>query len=383
MGAAYAGFYAALGCFYPYIVLYYQQLGLNGAEIGILSAIPPLTMAVLAPVWGIVTDRYGVHRLVLRAALLAGAGIVLLLTQVTSFALLLPLTVLLAVCSAPVLPLMDSYGVAISSRHGVSFGRLRLWGSIGFALTTPVIGWLMGGTITSLCLIAYAVMLTLTTGVTLGFPALEVRPQQSVWRGTGNIVRRPAMVILLLTVYLIAAGTMPMFNLFGIYLTQLGGSMGDVGLASAASALSELPVLFFGGWIMKRFGSRSMLIIAMLVFVVRMVAYTLVPAPAWVLPVQLLQGLSYGIYLRAAVTLVQQLVGSELAATAQGLLASSFGFGQITGSLVGGALLDPIGVNGIYRLGAGVMLVALGVYFIGMRRYGAHTQLDQSVPARS
>ncbi len=93
---------------------------------------------------------------------------------------------------------------------------------------------------------------------------LGVRSVKSVWSGAGSVVRQPAMMILLATVYLSSSSTTSMFSLFGIYVTQLGGSMGDVGLANAASALSEMPVLFFGGRILERFGGRVMPISAML-----------------------------------------------------------------------------------------------------------------------
>ena len=116
--------------------------------------------------------------------------------------------------------------------------------------------------------------------------------------------------------------------------------------------------------------------IALVMYCIRMLLYSIVPSAIWVLPVQLLHGFSFGIYLMATVTLLHQMVGSELAATAQGLLASAMAFGQVTGSLVAGILLDRIGIFTIYRWSVGVTLVALIVFTLGMRRYGG-----QAVPA--
>jgi|GEM_PF-5135132 len=65
----------------------------------------------------------------------------------------------------------------------------------------------------------------------------------------------------------------------------------------------------------------------------------------------------------ASVTLIHTLAGRERAATAQAVLSStSLSFGAITGSIVGGILLDQLGAVGIFRLAAGGMLVALLIY---------------------
>ncbi len=86
MGASYYAYFLAVGCFLPYITLYYRQLGLTGSQIGLLTALPPLAIALLAPLWGVLTDKRGIHRLVLRSALVLSASAALLLTRMTSFA---------------------------------------------------------------------------------------------------------------------------------------------------------------------------------------------------------------------------------------------------------------------------------------------------------
>jgi PPP family 3-phenylpropionic acid transporter len=91
--------------------------------------------------------------------------------------------------------------------------------------------------------------------------------------------------------------------------------------------------------------------------------------------VQLLHGLSYGAFLMASVTLAHHIAGRGQAATAQALLtAMSFGFGSITGSLIGGALLDSIGTVGLFRGAAVLMLVTLAILLAGNRAVGLDRQ---------
>ena len=126
----------------------------------------------------------------------------------------------------------------------------------------------------------------------------------------------------------------------------------------------------------ERLGGRRMLAVALIIYCVRLLLYSVLPSAVWVLPVQLLHGFSFGIYLMAAVTLVHQFVGSDLAATAQGLLASAMAFGQMTGSIVGGILLDRVGIFVVYRLSIIVTALALAVFVLGMRWYGSRTVLS-------
>lgn len=151
--------------------------------------------------------------------------------------------------------------------------------------------------------------------------------------------------MLLLTTLLVSSSTSIFYTYFGIYLVQLGGTANLLGVSNAIAGLSELPVLFFGGWLMQRFGSRRLILLAITLYSIRFGLYMLLPSAGWALPIQLVHGLTYGAFLMASVSLAHKLVPVELAAAAQGLLtAMALGFGSIAGLLLGGALHDQIGI---------------------------------------
>ncbi len=376
MRAAYFAFYAGIACWGPYIVLYYRQIGLTGAQIGILNAVTPLGMAFLSPLWGYLADTWSAHRLILRTALLATAVIVVLLAGASAFWQILLLITIMAIMGTTASPLLDSYGVTVSAEHGLNFGKLRVWGSLGYTVVVWLIGYAMGAEVSRLFLFCYAVTLSITCFATLGLPKRRQRTGQNRWQGAAGVLRQPNMRVVLLTVFLLASSTNPIFSFFGIYIQELGGSTSLLGATSAVAAISELPVLFLGGMLTERLGGRRMLAVALIIYCVRLLLYSVLPSAVWVLPVQLLHGFSFGIYLMAAVTLVHQFVGSDLAATAQGLLASAMAFGQMTGSIVGGILLDRVGIFVVYRLSIIVTALALAVFVLGMRWYGSRTVLS-------
>lgn len=371
MSVVYFWFYAGIACWGPYVVLYYQHIGLSGAQIGMLNAIIPLGMAFFAPFWSSMADLRGAHRALLTMALLATAGVAALLSSATSFWMVLPLILVFALLGTTASPIIDSYGVTIGAQQGMGFGQLRLWGSIGYTMVVWIIGAAMGGTVTTLFLWCYAACLLLTGLAVLGLPKREKSLSQSRWAGASALLRRMDVRVLLFTVFLLAISSNGVFALFGIYVAQMGGSTALLGVASAVAAISELPILFLGRRLTARLGSRKMLIVALSFFCMRIGLYSLIPSAPWILAVQVLHSFSFGMYLMASVTMMNELVEQQFAATAQSLLASAMAFGQMSGAIINGILLDWIGILDIYRVATLIMLVALAAFIIGSRRTNA------------
>jgi MFS transporter, PPP family, 3-phenylpropionic acid transporter len=384
LSCTYFWYLAAVGCLGPYITLYYRLLQLDGMQIGVLVAIPPLGVAVLAPLWGALADTFSVHRLLLRSALLLAALTAVLIGGVTSFVPLLLLTILLAIALAAIPALLDCYAMTISERIGGSYGRLRVWGTIGFMVSVWVVGWHMGQHVSHLFLRAYTAALLLTAAATLGLPQLQGCSKKVMRQDVRAIFKDRSVTLVLLTSFLVMSNVTLMGGYFSVYLTEIGGTVALVGTASLLAALSEIPMMVFGSRLLERFGSRHILVFAVAMYVLRLFLYSLPPALSWVVWVQILHGVSFGLFLIASVTLVHQLAGRERAATAQGLLsASSQGFGAVTGALIGGTLLDQIGAVGILRVATLGMVLALGFCLYSVRAQTASRSAPKRVLQRS
>jgi PPP family 3-phenylpropionic acid transporter len=189
--------------------------------------------------------------------------------------------------------------------------------------------------------------------------------------GLASLRENRPLMLLLLIAFMISCGGAVMNIYLGIHLEALDGTSELVGPAFAISAASELPIIAFGGWFLRHLGPPRLIALAILIYALRYMVFSVAPSGLWLLPAQTLHGLSYGVFLMASVTLAHRLAGPAHAATAQGLLtAMSFGFGSIAGSLIGGAFLDRIGTDGLFRGAALMMMLSLGVLIAGQRRIG-------------
>lgn len=383
MSGTYWWAFGAIGALGPFIALYYHELGMSGARVGLLAALPSVGVALLAPFWGAFADARSNHRMVLRVALVLTALAGLGLARAEAFWLVLVLASAMAFFSAPTPSLLDSYGLAVAEQRGASrrggYGAIRVWGSLGYTVAVWCVGRWMGGDVSSAFLVAYAGCLLLAALCTLGLPSMGDRKAGRVWDVPGAVVKNRPLLVLMLTAYLLSIGSTTMYSFLGIRLRELGGGADLIGAAFALNAASELPVVFFGSWFLARLGAVRLLVLAIVVYAARLAAYSALPGPEWVLPVQLLHGFSFGAFLLASVTLARGLAGPALSGTALGLLSSvSFGFGSITGSLVGGAMLDRVGAVGVFRASAVVTLLSLGVFAAGVRAYGTADAPDDA-----
>lgn len=371
VAGGYFAYFGAIGALTPFAALYYRELGFSGLQVGVLTALPAIGAALCGPVGGVVADALGIHQWVLRLALGLTAIVAFVSAQASAFVTLLLLIGILSFVSAPVAPLLDSYGVSASEHTSRSFGSVRVWGSIGYMAAVLVVGWLMGERASPVLFVAHGVLAGIALAALLRLPALAERRAAPLFDGFRVVLHSRPTALLLLIAFVLSVGAALINTYLGVRIEEVGGSASQVGLAFAIASASELPVIALSGWLLDRLGAPRLVGMAIVVYLVRFISFSTMSVPEWLLPMQALHGLSYGAFLMASVILVHRLAGQQHAATAQSLLtAVSMGLGTITGALVGGAFLDVIGTEGLFRAAAVLMVFTLAVLILGNRAVG-------------
>ena len=183
------------------------------------------------------------------------------------------------------------------------------------------------------------------------------------------MVKTPPLVVFLLAVLFTSMGSSIVNSYLFLYMSDMGADARLMGLSLTAATLSELPVFFFSAWLLRKVGSRGLLLLSMSAYAVRLVAYTFVPNPLWVLPINLLHGLTFSGMWVAGVAYANAVAPKGFGATAQGLFAGvTMGLGAATGALLGGTLYDSLGPVLMFRAGAVWVLVGLTFFWIAGRQ---------------
>ncbi len=361
--------FAAVAFLMPFLVLFYQERGFNGPQIGLLTGLSPLITLVGAPLWTAIADRTRQHRLVMSLTLLAGSLITFAIPFLQVFAPVLAASLLTSFCFAPVSSLADNATMAMLGDEKDMYGRVRLGGTLGYALAAPVAGECVQRFglqsafwgYTALFLLALLASQRFVRGHTHTAPA-GARPASRAW------MLRPAWLLFLLGA--LGAGVALAFSnsYFFPYMKELGAPETLMGLSLTIGTIGEVPVLFFGHHLLRRLKAYPLFIIALLITGGRLLLLAAATAPWQALLIQLLNGLTFPPIWLAGVAYADENAPAGLGATAQGIFgAVVFGVGAALGGLVGGPVLNNLGAHWMSFI-FGLVVLALAAVVIVARR---------------
>lgn len=334
--------FAAVAFMAPFIVLYYQRLGFNGTQIGLLTGIAPLITLFSAPLWASYADASHRHRLVLSLTLLGGA---LAISAYPLLAAFLPVLLIVIVSStflAPISALSDSATMAMLGAEKAMYGRVRLGGTLGFALAAPVAGWLVqnygirwafwGG--------ALMYLLAFITSQKFVHPSAVAQVGASLAAARSALMKKPRW-LLFLGAALGGGVAMAISNsYFFPYMKEIGANETTMSLALTVGTICEVPVMFFGNHLLKWLKAYPLFILTLVITGLRLVLFSIAGSPTQALFIQLLNGLTFPAMWMAGVAYADEHAPAGMSATAQGIFgAVVFGIGTAIGGFLGGILL--------------------------------------------
>jgi len=181
--------YGAMASLVPYLVIYYQSLGLSGSQIGLLTGIPTLMSLLSTPVWGGMADATSKKRLLLGASILLSMTMVWILSFTTAFLWIALVVILYAFNSAPVMPLVDSTVMELLGEHKDQYGKQRLWGAVGWGLSAPIIGWLIERNGLQWSFWGYLIQTAVVLVVVLNLPVSHASMGGRYWQGLRGLLQ--------------------------------------------------------------------------------------------------------------------------------------------------------------------------------------------------
>lgn len=354
-------YFAWLGVLVPYASLWLDARGLNAVQIGIVMGAFIGTKMVAPALWGHLSDVTGYRvRWAQLAALLSG----LLLAGwlwVDSFGAILLITVAFSFFYHAMLPQVEAITLARLHDKG-RYGRIRLWGSVGFILGVLVAGPLLqrwGIAHLPQLLVAMAGVLFLST---LMLREADARVAVDGVLSLGEVLRKPAVLALLATTFLVTASHGVYYNFYSIALEQAGFDKTLISQLWAWAVAVEVGLFFIMHRLFDRWLVTFLLQVAVVLTGVRWVLNLLWPTD---IPVQIiaqaLHAASYALFHGAAITLIDRYFTGPVQVRGQGLYAAvSHGLGGGVGALLGGWLWHWGG--GTLGYGVSILMVALAFW---------------------
>jgi PPP family 3-phenylpropionic acid transporter len=369
-------YFAFIGAVNPYFALWLQDSGYSAGQIGLMLAVPPALRLVGPTSWGRLADATGKRVKWLRLMAHVSA-IGLLVVGLAPYGgewrvhlALLGLGIMHAMLSGQV-PLTEALLLQKLGANTHLYGRVRLYGSLGFIVAVMALGPLLDWLGTAWLLPLGAIML-------LGHMANSWRLQdappiasarqapQSLWQ----LCRLPHVPLFLSASFLMVFGHMALYIYFSLYLESAGYSKTVIGFLWVMSTVGE--VAYF--WWQARASTQPLrgytrsYWAAVLRF--GAMAWVAIPlgSPLWLLIVlQLLHTFTFATHHAASMVLVKRLFPASAGSTANALFNTvTYGLAGTLGALVCAALWTAFGDEGARNAQAVFTMSALACALGGL-----------------
>lgn len=341
LAAFYAAYLAALGAFSPYFPLFLDAQGLSAVAISTLMSLWYGTRIVAPSAWGWLTQNSA------RPIRWLRGGALLTLLCFAGFTLEgLPWIALLAVMAAfsffynAIMPQFEAITLSHLSAEPQRYGRIRLWGSVGFLVTAfgfgPMfdalgIGWLPWAMLPLFALVVWGACVN-----DYGPPLPDDRARESL----ATSLRRPGLAALITAGFLMQVAHGPYYVFFSLHLAEHGYSRGALGGFWAVGVFAEILMFWFAGRLLERHGAVVLMRWCMAIAALRFALTALLPGAVPVLLfAQTGHAASFGLYHAASMQRVARLFPGRLLGQGQGLLYGlGSGVGGVAGAMLAGAM---------------------------------------------
>lgn len=362
-GVYFFAFFAAGGVSYPYINLFFQSAGMTNQQIGVLAALPPLITVFASPLWASLADRFNLHRVLLPGLLL---GTLLPAAFLPGAALFWTLAVLIVAFNffiSPTIPLAENAIITMLGDRQDRYGSIRLWGAVGFGISSLAMGHLSGLLGMQSIWWVYIALAIPTIVVAARLPIPRMPVSAAYLASLRALARSRRWRGFLGAALLVGIGYAMYDNFYAIHVKALGASPGLIGLLFMAATVSEIPVFFFASRLIRRLSLRGVMTLAFTAFALRGLAWAFVTTPEWGVAVQLMHGISFSALWTAAVLYVSRIAPPGLGASGQALFVLTFmGLGRAIGAVLGAQLYDRLGGPLMFGIGAGVALLGVALF---------------------
>lgn len=363
LSSFYFWYFAFIGAFAPYFALYLKSLGFSAAQIGVLLAVNPVARIFGPNIWGWLSDHYRARSLLIRVTAVGTAVIFLGVFVSTRMGWMFVSLMMLNVFWCGVLPLVESATLSlVGSKVGV-YGRIRLWGSVGFVGVVVAGGYLLDYMGIEALGPMILILLVLMAASTFPLPRDREPSRHLAHSPILSIVRRPEVMALMAGFFLMQVAHGPYNAFYSIHLFEAGYSKKAIGWLWALGVLAEIGLFMWLPRLMRAWSLRQILLVSFGVAFARflLIAWGVQSLTA-LLVAQLMHAITFGAYHSAGVALMHQIFRGRNQARGQAIYTSlGYGLGGTVGTLMAGFVWEHGGAQITFTIAAVAALAALVV----------------------
>jgi MFS transporter, PPP family, 3-phenylpropionic acid transporter len=368
-------YFGAIGLFNPYAPLWFQSMGFSTLVIGLIASLQSWTRVFAPYAWSWAGDHTGRRTEFIRVAaffaLLSALGLVVVqqLQPMDAQHLMLAvavMTALIFVANSGVVPLYEAMLASLLARPDGSidprqYGRVRVWGSIGFIVSVTLFGLLLERLGIGIFPAFVGAMNALLLLAALRLPATRSDAVHSERAPPAlPLLKQPEVAWFFASIFFTVLAHTSLYAFFSLYLVELGYGKGAVGALWAVSVAVEIVFFWTQGRWFGRLTPHAWLKVVAVVTSLRFVAVAWGGASMTVLVLaQLTHAITFAAHHAACIALVQRLFPGRLRGRGQALYTTlGYGLSGVLGGVGGGWMIGHFGFSAVFWAAAGFGLCA-------------------------
>ena len=358
-------YFGFAGLFGTYAPLWYQSLGYSTFAIGALTSLQSSTRLFAPYAWGWSADHSGRREALLRVAV--GGALVASLGFFTTpgYAWVAAVCVVLSLCTAGVVPISEAalaHHVSSEGRLDIArYGRVRLWGSLGFIGAVTASGFLLQAAGVERFPLLCSGLLVLLLGAAFRLPATaDPSHAQAPGRGALAVLREPVVAWFFAGTFLTVLAHTSLYAFYSLYLSSLGYGKGAIGLLWSVGVVVEVAWFAWQGRWIHLLPTHAWLALAALVSALRFAAIAAFAGSVPVLVVaQLLHAVTFAAQHSACIAVITRHFPGRLRGRGQALYTVlGYGASGVIGGVAGGALSERFGFAAVFWAASAASIAA-------------------------
>lgn len=366
-----------------YRIMFLEAQGLNATQCGQILAASGLLCAISRPLAGALADKLRSRRIVYIGSVCAWIIVVaaMLLTKnmrLAGFILCAGIVPLMSVCEPVTYGMIEGSGVNATLMYPkLDFSLIRVCLSIGYSvinfLYTPIVNR-FGPEAPFFCTAVFAFLMLLLSSSLRKFETNTGKEKSKAASGEKLEFKRLFQNYFLMAFVLLnfigALGSQSMSYLYYL-LEEVGLDTSLVGVATGIRVIGEIITLPLVPLLKKKISLSMFPAISTGFTILQIILCLTVHNPYVILFVTLFNGFASGISLGTTAVYLRMMAPEGLDTTTMSLSTVMMSIGSIVVNLVGGVIIDSMGVFSLYRISL-VFLLAWVVLYFGSWAFGVY-----------
>lgn len=347
----------------PNLQLFLESQGWDYTMIGFLQGVYQL-VGVAGPLFiGGLADRTGRYRPFLLAGYLCLIPAFFLMGRTGPVFMAILLIGIIGIALKSIVPLSDTLLSHSLDDPEKDYGKLRIWGSIGFLSCSFFLDY--SGIFEQNFQRSFLRMILITAVLSilsLMFLPSSRKQGAAESRKKEKDEKIPAYFWLLMTVLFIAwFANSAYFSFYSLFLKEMT-SISKLNIQWGLGALFEIPLMFLSGYLLQKRGLKPLLLATLVVLSLRLGLYGLVLNPVVLTLSQILHALTFGLLHSLSVASVNRFIPPGKKAAAMALYSAVIrGGSAFLGSTLGGWISEQWGLQKLFGVYSLIPLLAIGL----------------------